>query len=205
MNKPDTEEEATASVLYRMTPAAFTVRRSDLVSHGSNIMPCEASAADLSTAWHNWKTGIVKMPHHIVPARSEISGPAPTYWHFQIMMKFHMQGAQKFRPIFTEGVQVAAGRRVMEWDYIYSALRMKTEFYLLDGAYLELTTTDGRTTTGSRAAGIVNAALNVASFASKYWVVFHLLGLASNGRVPHVRCTAFVADTFQEDARRQKE
>lgn len=96
---------------------------------------------------------------------------SPPYSDLQVTTKFHLRGTQNFRQVFTEKVQVTVVCHVSGWAHILSDLQETTGFYLLDRPYSWLTTTGGRTKTGSMAAGVVNLSLYVASFVSIYRVL----------------------------------
>lgn len=83
VNKQDREEDAKVHNLEGVTAAWFIVRRSGLVSLGTNSRLGEANAHDYQPAWQHRTTGIGRSAAscHISHVTSEISGTASTNLH----------------------------------------------------------------------------------------------------------------------------
>lgn len=99
-------------------------------------------------------------------------------------------------------MQTAFVRHVDRCAYIRSGLQVTVQFHLLDEQYLDLATTDGQATAGSRTTGIVNPACNVTSFASRYGVLFSLLGHVNNMQNSTCRLPSIYNRYLQRLARR---
>lgn len=116
--------------------------------------------------------------------QGRISGTvSPVFW-FASNDKILLRDTQYFPMIFTNEVEVADVCQVTRYAYIHWNLQVIIEFHLLDGPTLELTITDEWPTTGSRTAGIVNRALYIASFASRYRVLTLLTRICKSGQIP---------------------
>lgn len=174
MNKASTEGDVRACGLHAASPALPTVNRSlcsTLVNHSTNSMPHKASAHDYQPAWKCRTTGIVKTAHHATSVASEILGTLSPYWAFASDDKIPLAGCTVFVTYIYRRGGSHSGGPCYQMGPIHSDLQLTTEFRFLDGRYIWLARTDERTMTGSRTAGIVSPALNVASFASRYMVV----------------------------------
>lgn len=56
---------------------------------------------------------------------------SPPYSDLQVTTRFHLQGTQNLRPIFTEQAQAAVVRHVSGCAHVHSDLEVTTEFHLL--------------------------------------------------------------------------